>query len=132
MQLSRLRGRKVCERLLRDGMLWKGRSMIIRWLPMPPRHPSVDWAKHGIYLGTIASTRLDKSAVRRNRMRRRCREAWRTVLREIPESALANLHVLQLLVAPRSSSLTAAFADLQREVRFFLTSIHVPTGKKEQ
>lgn len=108
--------------------------MIIHWLPTAPRHPSVDPSKCGVYFGTIASTRLDKSAVRRNRMRRRCREAFRTVLRQYSEEHIftqARMPSLQLLVAPRSSSLSFPFLDLQKEVRFFLTSIH-GTRKKEQ
>ncbi len=115
MQLERLRGRKVCERLQRLGHVWKGKTMMVRWLHGTPRHPAADPAVRALYIGTLASTKLDKSAVRRNRMRRRCREAWRTLLREEPETFAA-----QLLIAPRSSSLKAPFADIQADVRQFL------------
>lgn len=126
MRLLRLRGRKTTLRVQKDGNLWKGRHMLVRWLSGAPRHPSTDPARRGIYIGTLASSRLHKSAVKRNRMRRRCREAWRTALQAYDERLVAKpgLGPIQLLVLPRSSSLRAPFADLQREVRAFLSSIH--------
>ncbi|TSC58890.1 MAG: hypothetical protein Greene041619_268 [Candidatus Peregrinibacteria bacterium Greene0416_19] len=121
MRLSRLRGRKICERLQRRGEIWKGRHLLVRWQTGAPRHPSVtDPSRPAAYVGTLASARLDKSAVRRNRMRRRCREALRTVLLSIDHIPVP----VQLLLIPRSSSLGASFADLQQDVRAFLARIH--------
>ncbi len=119
MKLSRLRGRKVCAFLLRKGLVWKGRTMHIRYLRSAPRYPGVDPARPAVYVGTIASAKLDKSAVRRNRMRRRCREALRVALKD--EDALP---VVQLLIAPRSSSLGAPYDDIRRDVRAFLSFLH--------
>ena len=116
MKLLRLRGRKICEQLLRKGNVWKGRQMTIRFLVSAPRHPSVDPTKPGIYIGTVASAKLDKSAVKRNRMRRRCREAFRVTLKEVEKPLVA-----QLLILPRSSSLTCAFPEIQSDVRAFLS-----------
>ena len=118
MKLSRLRGRKICDYVLRKGQAWKGKTMTIRFLMGPPPHPSVDPSARAIYVGTLASTRLDKSAVKRNRMRRRCREALRTVLREYQ-----NLPTTQLLLVPHSSSLSAPFADIQNDIRSFLSRV---------
>jgi len=69
-----------------------------------------------MYVGMVASTKLHKSAVKRNRMRRRCREALRTVVREH-----ADLPTCQLLICPRSSSLDAPYAVLEEDVRAFLS-----------
>jgi RNase P protein component len=53
-------------------------------------------------------------------MRRRCREAFRIVVRELGEpSALS----LQLLLIPRSSSLKCPFPEIQEDVRNFLSTI---------
>ena len=117
MKLLRLRGRKICDRLIRLGNVWKGRHMIVRWLPGHPRHPDVRRDSEAIYMGILTSVKLDKSAVKRNRMRRRCREALRIILRDIPSPP----GTLQLLIAPRSSSLSAPFADLQQDIRAFLS-----------
>ncbi|MEK7218499.1 MAG: ribonuclease P protein component [Patescibacteria group bacterium] len=122
MQLERLRGRKVTERVLRKGRAWKGQTMVVRSVWGAPRHPAVDPRKPGVYLGTITSAKLDKSAVRRNRMRRRCREAWRLALKE-----RENLGPVQLLIAPRSSSLRAPFLHIRQDVERFLATL--PHGR---
>ena len=83
-----------------------------------PRHPSVRTEHIALYVGTIASTKLDPSAVKRNRMRRRCREALRITLQKIPSIPIT----LQLLIAPRSSSLSAPFSELTGDIRTFLSS----------
>lgn len=116
MQLSRLRGRKVNDYIRRNGRLWKGKSMVIRWMPGAPRHPSVDRKASAIYLGTAASAKLHKSAVKRNRMRRRCREAFRIAIREMKD-----VPPLQLLVNPRIASLHADFPVIQEDVRRFFS-----------
>lgn len=118
MELQRLQGRKICERVLRQGRAWKGRTLIVRWLPGAPRRLDSDLRTRAIYAGTVASAKLDKSAVRRNRMRRRCREALRTTLR----TWKGELPSLQLLLCPRSSSLRCVFTDIQYDVRSFLSS----------
>jgi len=116
MKLSRLRGRKVNDAVLRKGSVWRGRHMTIRWLSGAPRRPDVDPAVSALYVGTAASTKLYRTAVGRNRMRRRCREALRvSVLKQ------SNLPTLQLLLSPRSSSLSCDFAELLTDIRDFLT-----------
>lgn len=127
MKLSRLRGRKVCERVLQKGRVWKGKHMLVRFLTGHPRHPAADRSRVAVYLGTLASAKLDKSAVRRNRMRRRCREAWRVTVREIPEVFTA-----QLLISPRSSSLKAPFEELRQDVRRFLSTLPHGTAAQAQ
>lgn len=118
MKLLRLRGRKICDRLIRQGSVWKGRHMIVRWLAGHPRHPAVRRDSEAIYVGTLASTKLDKSAVKRNRMRRRCREALRIVLPGMKTPTT------QLLIAPRSTSLSAPFPELQQDIRDFFSRSH--------
>lgn len=118
MKLSRLRGRKHCAKVLKDGKVWKGRTLVVRWLPGAPRHPLINPATHAVYVGVLASAKLNKSAVKRNRMRRRCREALRKEMRE-----RTTFPTIQLLLAPRSSSLTCDFADIQIDIRAFLSSV---------
>ncbi|PIR49098.1 ribonuclease P protein component [Candidatus Peregrinibacteria bacterium CG10_big_fil_rev_8_21_14_0_10_55_24] len=118
MKLSRLRGRKICDRVQHKGAVWKGATFVIRWLPGPPHHPAADPQERAVYAGTLASSKLHKSAVKRNRMRRRCREALRTELR-----LLQDISTMQLLLFPRSRSLTCDFADIQADVRRFLSVV---------
>ena len=120
MKLLRLRGRKICERVLKRGMLLRGQEMHMRVLLGTPKHPHADHAHFALYIGTIASLKLDKSAVKRNRMRRRCREAWRLAAKDAPWPLPASF---QLLIMPRSSSLKAPFPDLQKDVSRFLTTL---------
>lgn len=127
VELSRLRGRKIVDHVLRKGKVWKGKQMLVRMLPGAPRHPAANPALPGIFFGSLASAKLDKSAVRRNRMRRRCREAWRVTLRgyRIPSA-------YQLLISPRSSSLKAPFAEIQNDVRRFLSTLPNATAATTQ
>jgi len=121
VKFHRLHGRKVCQHVLSHGTLWRGKTMNIRWLsgvPLPVWRELKERAPQGLYLGTFAPLSLSKRAVDRNRMRRRIREALRIVLKEEQEFPAA-----QLLLSPRSSSLSCAFADLDRDVRVFLSSL---------
>jgi len=123
MKLSRLRGRKVNDRVMRNGTMWRGKTLNIRWLPGPPRTQRAE--TEGFFVGTFASSKLHKSAVKRNRMRRRCREALRKTVREIDK-----LPTVQLLLSPRSPSLTCDFGDIVADVQAFLSALDsCPTQK---
>lgn len=127
MRLSRLRGRKVVSELLRRGKVWKGKTMAVRWLLQAPRHPHVDPSAPGLYVGVFASGKLSKSAVERNRMRRRCREALRvTVLPlDLPQP-------VQLLLCPRNASLKVPFDAVLADVRSFLTLLPWPKASAHE
>lgn len=112
MHLSRLQGRKACDYVLRRGRVWKGKTFAAYWLPGPPK---LHAGKAGLYVGTFASTRLDKSAVKRNRMRRRVREALRIIAKDSE-----GIQTAQLLITPRSASLKAPFEEIVREMQTFL------------
>ena len=118
MKISRIKGRKTNDYLRRKGRVWKGGTMSIKWLKGSPKHPNIDPAKSAVYIGTAASVKLHKSAVKRNRMRRRCREAFRRTLKEHQK-----LPTIQLLVSPRSASLDCDFEDILRDVDSFLSSL---------
>ena len=89
MKLYRLSGRKVCERVKTKGFLWKGKHLFARYLlGLPRNYPAVSPA--GIYVGFLTSTKLHKSAVKRNRMRRRCREALRIALNSLDQPSFVS------------------------------------------
>ncbi len=115
MKLQRLRGRKVNDLVLRKGKAWKGDTLVIRFLMGPPKN---SLKKEGIFVGALTSTKLHKSAVKRNKMRRRCREALRISLRE-----KKTFPTVQLLLCPRSRSLTCTFSDIQKDVEAFMSSL---------
>ncbi len=116
VKLSRLQGRKVNEYIQKRGNVWKGSTMVIRWLKGHPKHPAANPARSALYVGTAASAKLDKSAVKRNRMRRRCREALRTLVAQEQ-----SLQTAQLLLMPRSSSLRCDFDDIRADITAFLS-----------
>jgi ribonuclease P protein component len=116
MRTLHLSGRKICDYVSRKGTVWKGKTMIIRWLPGAPRSPNVNPAHTALYIGTFASTKLHKSAVKRNRMRRRCREALRTAVQKRDD-----LPTAQLLLCPRIASLESSFAVIEEDVQMFLS-----------
>ncbi len=149
MQLYRLSGRKVCERVKQKGFLWKGEHFQARMLrglsrTMPESSPA------GLYIGVLTSTKLHKSAVKRNRMRRRCREAMRVVMQgvsalgdkpreatglagpvagalqkggESARGAQPLSRSVQLLLLPRSSSLSAPFDELLADAGHLIASL---------
>ncbi len=126
MNLSRLSGRKVCERVKTKGMLWKGKHFFSRILHGAPINAPQS-SSGRIFVGLLTSTKLDKSAVKRNRMRRRCREALRIRLKE--NSTFYILHStlsFQLLLLPRSSSLSAPFGELLSDAERLLS--HLTAG----
>lgn len=116
MKLSRLSGRKVNDYLRRKGNVWKGSTMTIRYLKNAPKNPNVDPNRSALYVGTAASTKLHKSAVKRNRMRRRCREALRRAVKES-----GKLGPMQLLITPKAASLDCDFDDIHADVAAFLS-----------
>lgn len=118
MNLSHLKGRKTNDYLRRKGNVWKGSTMTIRYLKGAPKHPTIDPGKPAIYAGTAASVKLHKSAVKRNRMRRRCREALR---REIKNHK--KLPTMQLLISPRIASLDCDFSEIESDVTAFLNKL---------
>lgn len=122
MRVVRLPGRKNCDRVRTKGSLWKGRHVHVRWLPGHPYHLSVRPTEAAIYVGALSSTKLDKSAVKRNTMRRRCREALR--LAAAAREAVP-AHAVQLLLLPRSSSLGCTFGEIQDDLARFLSSVRL-------
>jgi hypothetical protein len=51
-------------------------------------------------------------------MRRRVREALRVIVKD-----LAEIPTTQLLLAPRSASLKSPFADIEKDIRLFLSTL---------
>ncbi|MEK7137160.1 MAG: ribonuclease P protein component [Patescibacteria group bacterium] len=135
MKLSRLSGRKTVEHLRRKGQVWKGKHVKITFtkseipfdVAQDKLHPKSE--KSVLYVGTIVSAKLEKSAVKRNRMRRRCREAMRVSLLTTPTFAKASvgrhysLPTVQLLISPRISTLTCDFEELLADAHNFLKHI---------
>lgn len=120
MLLSRLSGRKVCERVKTKGSVWKGKHFQVRFIIGAPKAlpPS---AMPKIFLGLVTSAKLEPSAAKRNRMRRRCREAIRVTL--LPTSLPVTA---QLIVLPRSSTLTAPFGELLADAEKLLHFLSSP------
>lgn len=116
MKLQRLRGRKQNDYVRKNGNVFKGKTMVCRWLPGKPRTSRA--GESGLFVGTAGSSKLHKSAVKRNRMRRRCREALR--------KAVVNQQTLpdrQILLSPRILSLTCDNSLIEEDVRNFLSEI---------
>lgn len=117
MKLLHIYSRKACDVIMRKGKKWQGKTMMIRWLPGKPRKAGVV-QPDGVYLGTYASAKLHKAAVKRNRMRRRCREAFRLEVKDRQD-----FPTVQLLVSPRIASLESPFEMVQSDVRAFFSAL---------
>ena len=106
MEIQALRGRKHVEYIRRKGKTWRGKHMKVIYLPQEDPVCKV---------GTAVSSKISKSAVKRNRMRRRCREALRV-------SAKADKRNLpfRLILMPRRSSLECDFEELKSDVEHLL------------
>lgn len=115
MKLSRLRGRKNNEFVLKNGLQWKGKTMTIRYLKAHPKNLAAVPSLPMLYLGTYASTHLSSSSVERNRMRRRCREAVRLAV-----EGAESLPTVQVLMTPKSMSAKCPFPLIQEDVAMFL------------
>jgi ribonuclease P protein component len=89
-----------------------------------PRSGAAQHDTPALFVGTLVSTKLEKSAVKRNRMRRRCREAFRITIKEMSQLPMANC---QLLLAPRASSLNCDFEELREDTENFLKHLGVRT-----
>lgn len=91
--------------------------MLIHWLLACSKKEMMQEERHCTFsVGTYAPAKLHRSAVKRNRMRRRCREALRLALRDM-EGDIS----VQLLLCPRSASLQVKFAEICTDVsQFFL------------
>lgn len=121
VKLKHLRGRKLNAHVMRKGRVWKGDTLVVRWLPIIFKDgvdPAVIKKNSGLFVGTMASAKLNKSAVKRNRMRRRCKEALRKAVIDRNEN-----DAVQLLLCPRSRSLTCDFSDIQSDVERFLSTL---------
>ena len=117
VKLLRLRGRKVNDYLRRKGNVWKGKTMTIKWLKHAPKNPNIDPEKPGYYVGCSAPAKLHKSAVKRNRMRRRCREALRVAVKDHKKAP-----TLQLLITPKITSLSCDYDDIKADIASFLSA----------
>lgn len=115
MKLSRLSGRKVNDYLRRKGEVFRGKTMTIRYLQKAPHHPNVDPEQPALYVGTQASAKLHKSAVKRNRMRRRCKEALRTTVADMQLKS-----PVQMILAPKSASLDCDFQEIIGDIEKFM------------
>ena len=123
MKLSRLHGRKNCERVKTKGLLWKGKHFSVRYFGgVPKNHTGIVVSE--ILLGIVTSSKLNPSAVERNRMRRRCREALRLTLTQYNDVPVA-----QLILLPRSSSLRCDFTELLSEAKLLLSFLSSPCSK---
>lgn len=120
MQLVRLNGRSANNRVLRKGQLWRGTYCTIRYLPGVPFNQSAELPEDTVFIGSYAPVALHKHAVKRNRMRRRCKEALLYTLK-----LHKKMPTVQLLLAPKLSSLEADYdlikTDMNRFYEFITT-----------
>jgi ribonuclease P protein component len=98
--------------------------MYIYSLPGAPRLSQTP--STGLYLGSFAPSSLNKSAVKRNYMRRRCREALRQTVEEF-----AHLPSMQILVSPRIASHSAPFDDILSDAQAFFSTLPSHVTKKK-
>ncbi len=79
----RLRKDRQIRFVLEKGRLFRGQKIILRALPSDKINPPIE--KSGSFLAVVISSKREKRAVRRNRMKRQLREIFRTKQSEIPQ-----------------------------------------------
>jgi len=129
IKMQGLRGRKVVDRVRRHGKKWKGKHMGICYVVnrrnehLPAGRQGLTINNEQLLVGTSASKKLHKSAVKRNKMRRRCREALRVTIKEQTNNQKLITPNLQLLLQPRSSSLKCDFEELKADTNRFIHDV---------
>jgi len=108
---ERLAGKKDFQAVFQQGKRIERPSLIVLWRA----------GDRGRRAGFAVSRQM-RGAVRRNRVRRRLREAYRAARGEAPVNA-------DLVVVARRPAATVAFWTLVREVRSALTAIGAEMGR---
>jgi len=108
----RLKHMKDFEILFKEGR-FVGSDLVTAkiWKIDPDKYPRRKYTTDTLLIGFVVSTKVSKSAVKRNRVKRRMREAVRLLLKE----QTPNTGFLVLLIG-KKECLTAEYVDIQRSV----------------
>ncbi|MEN9226425.1 MAG: ribonuclease P protein component [Thermostichus sp. HHBFW_bins_43] len=101
----RLRDRRAFQALYQEGQRRSSSSLTVLFRPGEPGIPS--------QVGLVISRKVSKSAVRRNRLRRRLREILRPLCPRLKTG-------YRLLLIPKASLLTYSWQELSAEVHRLL------------
>jgi ribonuclease P protein component len=104
----RLRDRRAFQAIYHAGQRRSTAGLTLLFQPMPAGGEGIP-----SQVGLAVSKKVDKSAVRRNRLRRRLREAIRLLCPQLKPG-------YQLLFIPKPNLLTYKWPELQAEVRYLL------------
>lgn len=101
--------RETIPYILRKGETYKTRFFIVKYIKS--REEISRFA-------TIVSTKLEKSAVERNKLRRRIYESIRLVLKETQEKE----NKFEIILIPKKSILEAQYPDIEEDIRKIITN----------
>lgn len=109
----RLKRDRDFEILFNEGRFFAGTMVNAKvWLVDPEKYPKRGYARTDLKIGFIVSVKTEKSAVKRNRVKRRIREIIRLFLKE--NRIRPGYHIAFMA---KSESIGAPYADIEESVR---------------
>lgn len=120
---ERLKSRRLISRLFREGNSFVAYPLRVVWLPVTEEEQAlVSWGPAPAQLAISVPKRHHKSAVARNRLKRRIREAYRLHKMEFyARLALENRHIALMLVLLSKEDIpySEIEAGIQKMIRKF-------------
>jgi ribonuclease P protein component len=108
-QANRLHQDKEIKRLVQKGKTFFLPQFVIKYQVL---------AEPVVKIGFVVSTKVDKRAVVRNRLKRQLREVMRSLLPDLQNRQA-------ILIITKKSALDLKFADLKKQLIFALTKIRI-------
>jgi len=110
-RVLRVRARREYDAVFKRGRSLSGGALLLRWIPNNLTHSRV---------GIVVSNKISKRAVVRNLIRRRTREAVRTLMPTLAVNA-------DIVLVARPSAVTATYAEILHEVSVLFGKVGMTT-----
>lgn len=116
-QENRLKKMKDFEILYEEGKFFAGKFLNIKiWKIEPEKYPRRDYKTDDLKIGFVVSTKISKSAVKRNRVKRQMREIVRLLLKD---GKLKNGFHISIMAKP--SMVGAEYWEIEKDVVLVLS-----------
>lgn len=111
-KLNRLKKKRDFEILFNEGRFFRGALIDMKvWKIDPKKYPKREYSVSDLKIGFVVSTKVDKRAVNRNRVKRQMREVVRLLLLK---DSLKNGYMMAFIA--RGPILKKTYADIQNDI----------------